>query len=121
MFLPFQSDEMFPYSLSAADLGVVILDETTAMGSVPSKSYNLMSFGIPSLYIASKDSELQDYADRFKHAACFQENELEKASDFILKLANDPKLRAYYSNNALQAAQNFKRQNADSIVDLYLS
>ena len=57
-FLPFQSDEMFPFSLSAADLGIVILDELTSKGSVPSKSYNLMSYGIPSLYIASADSEL---------------------------------------------------------------
>ncbi len=46
--LPFQSDEMFPYSLSAADLGVVILHESVGRGSVPSKAYNLMSFGIPS-------------------------------------------------------------------------
>ena len=45
-FLPFQSDYMFPYSLSAADVGVVILDETTSKGSVPSKSYNLMSYGL---------------------------------------------------------------------------
>ena len=41
-FLPFQTDEMFPFSLSAADLGIVILDELTSKGSVPSKSYNLM-------------------------------------------------------------------------------
>jgi len=61
-FLPFQSNEMFPFSLSAADLGVVILDETTSKGSVPSKSYNLMSYGIPSLYIASEDSQLYHYA-----------------------------------------------------------
>ena len=54
VFLPFQTDDMFPYSLSAADVGVVILDETTSKGSVPSKSYNLMSYGIPSLYIASR-------------------------------------------------------------------
>ena len=55
-FLPFQSDEMFPFSLSAADLGIVILDELTSKGSVLSKSYNLMSYGIPSVYIAGQDS-----------------------------------------------------------------
>ena len=49
--LPFQSDEMFPHSLSAADLGVVMLDERVGRGSVPSKAYNLMSFGIPALYV----------------------------------------------------------------------
>ena len=59
--LPFQTDEMFPYSLSAADLGVVILHESVGRGSVPSKAYNLMSFGIPALYIAAPDSELARY------------------------------------------------------------
>src|SRR5690606_34843304 len=44
-FLPFQSDEMFPYSLSAADVGVVILDPRISQGSVPSKTYNLMAYG----------------------------------------------------------------------------
>src|SRR5690554_4223019 len=74
-FLPFQSDDMFPFSLSAADVGVVILDETTSKGSVPSKSYNLMSYGIPALYIASQDSQLHLYAEKYKHAACFTKNE----------------------------------------------
>jgi len=120
-FLPFQSDKMFPYSLSAANLGVVILDELTARGSVPSKSYNLMSFGIPSLYIASNDSELHDYATNFRHAECYQESELNKAVNFIINLSADNNLVNFYSSNALKAAKQFRRENADKIVDLYLN
>ena len=119
-FLPFQSDEMFPYSLSAADIGLVVLDETTSKGSVPSKSYNLMSFGVPSLYIASPESELHAYADKFGHGQCFEGENLEDAANFILSLAADQKIYNRYVANSLLAAKNFKRSNADKIVEAYL-
>lgn len=119
-FLPFQSDEMFPISLSAADLGVVILDDETSKGSVPSKSYNLMSFGIPSLYIAASDSELKDYAEKYEHAECFHKEELEAIAAFIRRLKKDKDLHNRYSRNALKAAEDYRRPNADKIVELYL-
>ncbi len=119
-FLPFQSDEMFPYSLSAADLGIVILDDATSKGSVPSKSYNLMSYGIPSLYIAADDSELHDYCERYNHGRCYSSDDLNKAAAFILEISRDESLRQHYINNTVAAANDFKRGNADKIVELYL-
>jgi hypothetical protein len=119
-FLPFQSDEMFPYSLSAADLGVVILDDETSKGSVPSKSYNLMSFGIPAIYIAAEDSELNDYSEKYNHAKCFHKNELDLICEFISSMKSDREIRGRYSQNALHAAKDYRRSNADKIVELYL-
>ena len=120
-FLPFQSDEMFPFSLAAADIGIVILDELTSKGSVPSKSYNLMSYGIPSLYIAAADSELQNYVKRFQHAACYTESELDDAANFILNLYNDKDTYTKLANNSTKAASHFKRNNATKFVEFYLS
>lgn len=120
-FMDFQTDDMFPYSLSAADLGVVILDDSVSKGSVPSKSYNLMSFGIPSLYIASDDSELNEYVKKYNHGACFSHDELEAAADFILKLKNDHLLWETYSRNSERASFDFRRSNADKIVERYLT
>jgi hypothetical protein len=119
-FLPFQSDEMFPYSLAAADLGIVILDEKASKGSVPSKSYNLMSYGIPSVYIASPDSELYIYAEKFHHAKCFSENELNKAKDFIIEMTDNKMLYKQLSDNCLKAAEQFTRANANKFVEKYL-
>lgn len=119
-FLPFQSDDMFPYSLSAADVGVVILDETTSKGSVPSKSYNLMSFGIPALYMAAKDSQLYLYAEKYKLGKCFTKSELHPAADYLINLLEEQSIYKKLSNNAAQAASNFKRKNADKFVDSYL-
>lgn len=121
MFLPFQSDEMFPFSLSAADVGVVILDETTSKGSVPSKSYNLMSYGIPSLYIASKDSQLFLYAENYQLGKCFTKDELNQAAEFLENLSRNPISYKNLSNNAALAAMDFKRENADKFIEKYMT
>ena len=121
VFLPFQTDEMFPFSLSATDLGIVILDELTSKGSVPSKSYNLMSYGIPSLYIAGKDSELNSYATKYGAAQCYTERELHQAKDFILYLSKDHQKWQAMSNNALKTSHLFRRDNADKFVAFYLN
>ena len=119
-FLPFQSDEMFPFSLSAADLGVVILDEANAKGSVPSKTYNLMSYGIPTIYIAPRDSELYKYSQEYHNGECFKATELDQAASFIIEISRAKNLWKSYSENALKAAENYRRGNADKIVELYL-
>lgn len=120
-FLPFQSDEMFPYSLAAADLGVVVLDQLTAKGSVPSKSYNLMSYGIPALYIASEDSELNNYCLKYRHAKCFPENQLDQAVNFINNILIEKKSYNKLVENNLKASEDFKRRNASKFVIAYLN
>jgi len=120
-FLPFQTDEMFPYSLSAADVGVVILEKATSRGSVPSKTYNLMSFGIPALYIAEKESELYDYCIKYKHGKCFSSNELDEAAEFLKNLLDDKEMYQEYSRNSEIAAKDFKRNNADELVKIHLN
>ena len=120
-FLPFQSDEMFPFSLGAADMGVVILDESISKGSVPSKSFNLMSLGIPSLYIASPDSQLKGYAESYGHALCFTKSELKEAAEAIKRLVSDRQALERMSVQAESAAKNFTRCNADRFVAKYFS
>jgi len=119
--LPFQSDEMFPYSLSAADLGVVILHEAVSRGSVPSKAYNLMSFGIPALYIAADDSELARYARDYGNAACFRADQLEEMGGFIRRLASGRSEHEAMMACAERAAGHFRIGNADLFVSSYLS
>jgi glycosyltransferase involved in cell wall biosynthesis len=120
-FLPFQSDEMFPHSLSAANVGVVILDDRIGSGSVPSKSFNLMSLGIPSLYIASEESQLADYAKEYNHAVCYGKNDILKAAEYLLHLKNSTVDYNSMSINAQLASKNFTRKNAEKLVNLYLN
>ena len=118
--LPFQSDATFPQSLSAADLGVVILHESVSRGSVPSKAYNLMSLGIPSLYIAGINSELARYASEYGCARCFPAEDLEGIAEFIRKLAVDKTMQVDMQARAEEASRNFRRGNADRFVERYL-
>ncbi len=119
--LPFQSDEMFPYSLSAADLGVVILHESVSRGSVPSKAYNQMSFGIPGLYIAGSDSELARYAREFGHARCFAAEDVDGIVQFVRELATDEALHSTMQVRAEDASKHFRRSNADRFVESYFA
>jgi hypothetical protein len=117
--LPFQNDEMFPCSLSAADVGVVVLHESVSRGSVPSKAYNLMSYGIPALYIAAPDSELARYASCFNHARCYTAVEMDEIAGFIRDLAGDNSLYQKMQRNAEEASKKFRRSNADRFVESY--
>lgn len=119
--LPFQSDEMFSHSLSAADLGVVVLNERVSQGSVPSKAYNLMSFGIPSLYVAAPDSQLARYAEKFGHACCLEHTKLDEIAEFILVLATQPELQNKMAEKARALAQHFTRDNADRFAEAYMA
>ncbi|MBK8502213.1 MAG: glycosyltransferase family 4 protein [Saprospiraceae bacterium] len=118
-FLEFQSDDRFANSLSAADLGVVILDSRTAKGSVPSKTYNLMAFGKPILYIAAADSELYDYAHQYGNGKCYESSAIAEIASFIQRISTD---EAYYnqlSRNSHCAADYFQRKNARVLVDQF--
>lgn len=119
LVLPFQPDNVFPYSLSAADLGVVILDSKTSKGSIPNKTYNLMTAGKPVLYIASSDSELHIYAERYDNGKCFDAAEVQQMAAFIEQLSRDTNRQAYYKERSLQAAQDFTRKNTRVIIQEY--
>ena len=117
--LPFQSDEMFPHSLSAADLGVVTLNERVSQGSVPSKAFNLMAQGIPSLYVAASDSQLARYAQQFGHARCHAPDQMDQIARFVEQLAGDSNLQRRMSEAAVKASGAFTRKNADRFAELY--
>jgi glycosyltransferase involved in cell wall biosynthesis len=117
--LPFQPDNVFPYSLSAADLGVVILDNKTSKGSIPNKAYNLMTAGKPILYIASPDSELKIYAERYNNGKCFDDSELEEIASFIVQMSEDDALVQQYQRNSLDASLDFTRKNTGAILEAY--
>lgn len=118
--LPFQSDERFIHSLSAADVGVVVLNPRVSRGSVPSKAYNLMAFGIPALYIAASDSELSRYATELGTGRCFDADEPIRMAEYIRELADHPQHYAAIRQRAREASMWFSRSNAERFVRAYL-
>ena len=98
--LPFQPDDQLIYSLAAADLGVVLLDEKSAHVSLPSKIYNLQAVGVPILGISPPDSELNKHLLTYGNGSCFQQDDLKSIIDFILELKNRPELRKNLAENS---------------------
>lgn len=118
--MPFQPDETLNFSLAAADLGVVILDEKTAHASVPSKIYNLQAVGVPILAIASLDSEINEHIEKYENGKTFAQNDLDGVKNYILKCKDDKEYLKKISDNSITASKNFSMDNANKYYEHYV-
>lgn len=117
LFLTWQDAEMLPYSLNAADLGVVTLNEHTAKLSVPSKTYNLLACGKPLLVISPRDSEMNKILAKYDNGACFEKTEGKKMAEYICGLKSSPAEYQRLCCNSLSASKDFTYKNAELYVD----
>ena len=115
-FMTWQPSEILPYSLAAADVGVVTLNDETATASVPSKTYNLLAVGAPLLCVAPKKSELGSLVSTYHNGKCFDKNDITGMVDFVMQLYKDSAYRGRLSLNSLNASKNFTYKNAMSYV-----
>ena len=111
-FLDWQPMEVLPYSLASADLGVVTLNEETALTSVPSKTFNLMAVGAPLLCIAPERSEIAQMVDAYSNGKVFSADKIDEISSFVASLSHDKNLLKQMSDNSLKAAGNYTHDNA---------
>lgn len=118
--MPFQPDETLNFSLAAADLGVVILDEKTAHASVPSKIYNLQAVGVPIVAIASLDSEINEHIEKYGNGKTFAQNDLEGVKNYILKCKSDKGYLKQISDNSIIASKEFSMTNANKYYKHYV-
>lgn len=119
--LPFQPDEALNDSLSAADLGVVLLDEKTAHVSLPSKIYNLQALAVPILGISPLNSELDKHLKNYGNGRCFQQSDREGMIRFILEMKDYPGERLKLAENSKKAAQFYTMNNARKYYQAYVS
>lgn len=108
---------MIPFTLNAADIGVVSLGSEAATLSVPSKTYSLMSVGAPILAIAKPNAELKRLVDKYALGQSFEPNQLENMLEFLLKCINDTEFFNELQRNALKASKDFTDDNAKMIVN----
>lgn len=119
ILLPFQDKEIIPFSIGAADIGVITLDEKSSTVSVPSKTYSMMAVGCCLMCIASKTSELSALVDEYDCGSVFSSDEVQGMADFILKMASDKELLQQKKVNSRNASLNFTPDNAKKYVELY--
>ena len=116
LFLSWQDAEMLKWSLAAADIGVVTLNEATAMLSVPSKTYNLMAVGASVLAIAPDNCELADILNTYKNGKIFISSQTQEIALFIQMCKSDREYLSIMSANSLKASANFTYKNAEQYL-----
>lgn len=113
IFSDYLPAEDVKYSMSCANLGVVTLTEETAKVSVPSKTYNLLSYGIPLLSIAPKESELGKIIKENKCGASFEKDNIVGIVNFIEECMSDKSAYDELSMHAKKASSRFSYANAE--------
>lgn len=119
LLLPFQEKAVIPYSIGAADIGVISLDESSSAVSVPSKTFSMMAVGSCLMCIASKSSELSALINRYDCGEVFPSSDVCGMVDFIVKMSSDKQLLHSKKRNSLKASMDFTPENAKKIVDYY--
>lgn len=120
LLLPFQPDDVIRYSIAAADISVVLIEDEIANVSIPSKIYNIMSVGSAVLSISPKNSEVDKIVTRHGIGANFTKDQTQEISQHILRVKNSTALQAKYSSQAQIAAQEYTLTNADRYLEIYL-
>lgn len=116
VFLTWQNADILPYSLASAHLGVVTLNDTTGMLSVPSKTYNLMAAGVPLLSIAPEKSELAILIEKYKNGRNFPVAQAGDIAEFIVYCSKNREQLNEMSDCSLRASMDFHYSNAKSYL-----
>ncbi len=91
-FLPYQDQQVLPYSLTACDLSLVSVDETTEGLVVPSKFYSGLASGRPIAVICSRTSYLKQLVTEAKCGGTFENGDSHGLAQFIRFLSRDPQI-----------------------------
>lgn len=120
LLLPFQPDDVIRYSIAAADISVVLIEDEIADVSIPSKLYNIMAVGSGVLSISTEGSEIDKIVSRHGIGANFTKDQTRDICDYILRVKNSPELQAEYRKQSLIASKEYTPSNADRYLHVYL-
>lgn len=118
-FSDFLPADQLKYSLSCANIGVVTLTSETAQSSVPSKTYNLLAYGIPILNIAPKESELGNIIRENNCGSSYEASDIEGIKNFIIECQRNENLYGSLKNNATRTSSLFTYANAKQYLEVF--
>lgn len=114
LFLPFQDPDVLPYSISAADMGIVTLTGVASQLSVPSKTFYQMAAGNAILCIANSDSELARMIVEFDCGKVFPPGSID---DLVLYLSTIKREEiVLLGNNSRTASHHYTIENVKFFI-----
>lgn len=118
-FHDFLPSNMLKYSMSAASIGVVTLTSATANASVPSKTYNMLGYGIPLLNIAPPNTEVGKIIEDNDCGISCRPDDITGITDFIRHCCQDKEFISLLKANALSAGRKFTPANALKYTEIF--
>lgn len=115
--LPWQPTHLIPYTFAAASVGVVSLGAGAGKLSIPSKTYNYLSAGVPLLAIGEPDSSLAELMDKHEMGKIFRSAQIDDMTAYLLDLASYEQTYQWARRNALSAAKQFTAANARQFTE----
>ena len=88
-FLPYQTKQDLPHSLTACDLSLVSVSEDMGALVAPSKLYSALAAGRPIAAICSTESYLNPLIAKMGCGGTFENGQGKKLADYILYLSRD--------------------------------
>jgi len=107
----------FSALLMAAKVGVVTQSSRTADVCIPSKTFNLLSYGLPIMGIGEPDSDFGRLVENNGAGRVFKKQQAAEIAEFLrLNWQDDAELSGL-RNHAADTAKSFTKANADRLVE----
>jgi glycosyltransferase involved in cell wall biosynthesis len=117
--LPFQPEEVLPFSMTTGDIGIVPYYPGTEGCIVPSKSYYYMAAGVVPVIISSQPNDLAEMVESRRCGFAVASGDPKMLADKILELGDDSaRLKAYKEAARHVAEESYSRKNTSEFSRL---
>jgi len=114
---PYQSEELFPYSMACGDVGIVSQEERLAHLFLPSKTYSMMACGMPVIGLCSNKDDLKELLEESGAGYAITDGNAAKLAEYVLKLYKDRELQQQLSLKArIYIEENYSEE---AVIDKY--
>lgn len=111
--LPFQPEQQLPFARAAVDVQLSLYRNGYAQSSLPSKLYEIMASGRPSIVSAERGTDTRVLVEETRSGLCIDPEAADQLVAAILRLHDDRALGAEMGRNGRGAAiSDFSRLNA---------
>jgi glycosyltransferase involved in cell wall biosynthesis len=116
ILLPYMPIDKLSYSLSAADLAYVSVEDRAANVCIPSKTFNLLNVETPFICIANKNASISNFIENYKIGRVFQPTDISYMVEFVEGLASDKLAYQMYVSNIQKMKNKYSFHNAEKFL-----
>ena len=113
--LPFQPEEMLPWSMTAGDIGIVPYIPGSEGCIVPSKTYYYLAAGVAPLIVSSRETDLTRMVEEYACGFAVRSGDVTAMARVILEQDRDPVRLSEYKSAARATANKFFSRSNTSI------